>query len=142
MIAFLKTCLKGFLTIILSPLWLAAFALAIVFGLVLFIYTLIRTIISLITRKPHGIYDTEYDKRAKEILSNPAFNPVVGVAPTYNPNPVPTQMPNYPPQQMPYYPPPPYQGQYPQNPQTPPNYYPPQYPSQYPPRGKNSEEEE
>lgn len=140
MIAFLKTCLKGFLTIILSPLWLAAFALAIVFGLVLFVYSLIRYIVSLISKKPHGIYDTEYDKRAKEILSNPNFNPVVGPAANFNQMPV--QMPNYPPQQMPYYPPPPYQGQYPQNPQTPPNYYPPQYPPQYPPHGGNQEEED
>ncbi len=125
MISFLKTCLKGFLTIILSPLWAGVFALSLVAGVILFIYSGIKCLIGLITRRSHGIYDTVYDKKAKEILSNPNFNYVQPQQPV-----PPQPYANYP---MPYngYPPqgypvqPPYQGQ--------PPVYPPQQPN-YPPQ--------
>lgn len=86
MIAFLKTCLKGLIVIITSPLWAAFFVLAAVYALILFFCMAITNLLRVITRKGGGIYNTSYDKKAKEILSNPGFNPMTGSAqPAYPP---------------------------------------------------------
>ncbi|HBD05832.1 MAG TPA: hypothetical protein DCY93_00280 [Firmicutes bacterium] len=133
MISFLKTCLKGFLTIILSPLWVSIFALSLVAGVILFVYSGIKCLIGLVTHRSHGIYDTVYDKRAKEILSNPNFN-YAQPQPPVQPQPQPYAnypAPNYngyPPQGYPTQPP------YPQQPPYPPQQpgYPPQYQNPFP----------
>lgn len=115
MVSFLKTCLRGFLTVILSPFWVLLFLLYFVYGIVLFIYTGIKSLINMIMHKDHGIYDTIYDKKAQEILSNP------NLSQPYYPQQMPVQQPIYQNYQQPYnpmpgqmYPPyPPYQQQYP-----------------------------
>lgn len=73
MLSFLKTCGRGFIVIISSPLWLLFFALYIVYGLMLFIYMVIKAIVKLFS-KNHLTIETEYDKKAKIILSNPSFD--------------------------------------------------------------------
>ncbi len=78
MVSFLKTCLKGLLTIILSPLWITYFALSICWSIIVFFVTCFQNLIALIGKKSHGIYDTEYDKKAEQILRNPNFNPMTG----------------------------------------------------------------
>lgn len=73
MISFLKTCGRGCIVIISSPLWLLFFAMYIVYGLFLFIYMVIKAIVKLFT-KEHLSLETEYDRKAKIILSNPSFD--------------------------------------------------------------------
>lgn len=113
MLSFLKTCGRGFIVIISSPLWLLFFALYIVYGLVLFIYMVIKAIVKLFS-KNHLTIETEYDKKAKIILSNPSFDFRYGTTnrqdiypqqqhfyqpqfqqPTYQPQPQPQSAPQY-----------------------------------------------
>lgn len=116
MISFLKTCLRGFLTVILSPLWLLFFVLYIIYSIILFIYTGIKNLINMILHRSHKIYDTDYDKRAAEILQNAS----IGIGPQM-------QAPVY---QQPIF------GSYQQQPIQPPVYpqqnYPQQMQNQYP----------
>lgn len=113
MLSFLKTCGRGFIVIISSPLWLLFFALYIVYGLMLFIYMVIKAIVKLFS-KNHLTIETEYDKKAKIILSNPSFDFRYGTTnrqdiypqqqyfyqpqfqqPTYQPQPQPQPAPQY-----------------------------------------------
>lgn len=116
MISFLKTCGRGCLVIISSPLWLLLFASYVVYGLLLFIYLAVKGFVRLFSTKKLTL-ETEYDIKAREILSNPSFDPRTGTVqsrPDIFPGPTPVQ-----PQPRPYY----------QNPQA----YQPQYPPQYNP---------
>lgn len=139
MIAFLKTCGRGFIVIISSPLWLAFFALYIVYSFILFFYVGIKGFIKLFTSH-HLTIETDYDRKAKAILSNPSFNPPPPSRTDIYPQ-TPVRQPYYPPQ-PPAYQPPPYQGQSPYPPR---NNYNPNTPvggndnTYYPPRNNNGE---
>lgn len=115
MLSFLKTCGRGFIVIISSPLWLLFFALYIVYGLILFIYMAIKAIVKLFS-KNHLTIETEYDRKAKIILSNPSFDFRYG---TTNRQDIYPQQHFYQPQFQPTYQPQPQQAPQYNNPQQP-----------------------
>lgn len=108
MLSFLKTCGRGFLVIVSSPLWLLYFALYTVYGLLLFVFFGLRVFISLFSKNRLQT-ETDFDRKAKAILSNPNFDPRTGV--------VVSRPDIYPQAPRPYYPPnpqhPPYNSQRP-----------------------------
>ncbi len=64
---FFRRCGIGLLTIISSPLWLAYFALYIIAGIFLLVFTPLRLLIGLFTRHPLKI-KSEYDRKAEAVL--------------------------------------------------------------------------
>ena len=142
--SFFKTCGKGLLAIVSSPLWILLFAIYVVYGLLLMVFSPIRVLISLLRHKKYTI-KTEYDRLAQQIIDEGGVKnnnaPVINPQPVYQaPQPQPVyqnqqtyyNQPNY---NQPPYPPnysyPPNnqypQNNYPQNTQIPQNN---QYPNQ------------
>ena len=142
--SFFKTCGKGLLTIVSSPLWILLFAIYVVYGLLLMVFSPIRVLISLLRHKKYTI-KTDYDRMAQKIIDEGGVKnnnaPVINPQPVYQaPQPQPVyqnqqtyyNQPNY---NQPPYPPnysyPPNnqypQNNYPQNTQIPQNN---QYPNQ------------
>ena len=142
--SFFKTCGKGLLAIVSSPLWILLFAIYVVYGLLLMVFSPLRVLISLLKHKKYTI-KTEYDRMAQQIIDEGGAKnnnaPVINPQPVYQaPQPQPVyqnqqtyyNQPNY---NQPPYPPnysyPPNnqypQNNYPQNTQIPQNN---QYPNQ------------
>lgn len=142
--SFFKTCGKGLLAIVSSPLWILLFAIYVVYGLLLMVFSPIRVLISLLRHKKYTI-KTDYDRMAQKIIDEGGVKnnnaPVINPQPVYQaPQPQPVyqnqqtyyNQPNY---NQPPYPPnysyPPNnqypQNNYPQNTQIPQNN---QYPNQ------------
>ena len=65
--SFFKTCGKGLLTIVSSPLWILLFAIYVVYGLLLMVFSPIRVLISLLRHKKYTI-KTDYDRIAQQII--------------------------------------------------------------------------
>ena len=124
--SFFKTCGKGLLAIVSSPLWILLFAIYVVYGLLLMVFSPIRVLISLLRHKKYTI-KTDYDRMAQKIIDEGGEKnnaPVINPQPVYQaPQPQPVyqnqqtyyNQPNY--NQPPYppnysYPP---NNQYPQN---------------------------
>ena len=125
--SFFKTCGKGLLAIVSSPLWILLFAIYVVYGLLLMVFSPIRVLISLLRHKKYTI-KTDYDRMAQKIIDEGGVKnnnaPVINPQPVYQaPQPQPVyqnqqtyyNQPNY--NQPPYppnysYPP---SNQYPQN---------------------------
>ena len=122
--SFFKTCGKGLLAIVSSPLWILLFAIYVVYGLLLMVFSPLRVLISLLKHKKYTI-KTDYDRIAQQIIDEGG---VKNNAPSNNPQPVyqaPQPQPVYQNQQT-YYNQPNYN-----QPPYPPNYsYPPS--NQYP----------
>ena len=142
--SFFTTCAKGLLAILSSPLWILLFAIYVVYGLLLMVFSPIRVLISLLRHKKYTI-KTDYDRMAQKIIDEGGVKnnnaPVINPQPVYQaPQPQPVyqnqqtyyNQPNY---NQPPYPPnysyPPNnqypQNNYPQNTQIPQNN---QYPNQ------------
>ena len=142
--SFFKTCGKGLLAIVSSPLWILLFAIYVVYGLLLMVFSPIRVLISLLRHKKYTI-KTDYDRMAQKIIDEGGVKnnnaPVINPQPVYQaPQPQPVyqnqqtfyNQPNF---NQPPYPPnysyPPNnqypQNNYPQNTQIPQNN---QYPNQ------------
>ena len=142
--SFFKTCGKGLLAIVSSPLWILLFAIYVVYGLLLIVFSPIRVLISLLRHKKYTI-KTDYDRMAQKIIDEGGVKnnnaPVINPQPVYQaPQPQPVyqnqqtfyNQPNF---NQPPYPPnysyPPNnqypQNNYPQNTQIPQNN---QYPNQ------------
>ena len=142
--SFFKTCGKGLLAIVSSPLWILLFAIYVVYGLLLMVFSPFRALISLLKHKKYTI-KTDYDRIAQKIIDEGGVKnnnaPVINPQPVYQaPQPQPVyqnqqtfyNQPNF---NQPPYPPnysyPPNnqypQNNYPQNTQIPQNN---QYPNQ------------
>ena len=65
--SFFKTCGKGLLAIVSSPLWILLFAIYVVYGLLLMVFSPFRVLISLLKHKKYTI-KTEYDRMAQQII--------------------------------------------------------------------------
>ena len=142
--SFFKTCGKGLLAIVSSPLWILLFAIYVVYGLLLMVFSPLRVLVSLLKHKKYTI-KTDYDRIAQKIIDEGGVKnnnaPVINPQPVYQaPQPQPVyqnqqtfyNQPNF---NQPPYPPnysyPPNnqypQNNYPQNTQIPQNN---QYPNQ------------
>ena len=142
--SFFKTCGKGLLAIVSSPLWILLFAIYVVYELLLMVFSPIRVLMSLLRHKKYTL-KTDYDRIAQQIIDEGGVKnnnaPVINPQPVYQaPQPQPVyqnqqtfyNQPNF---NQPPYPPnysyPPNnqypQNNYPQNTQIPQNN---QYPNQ------------
>ena len=82
--SFFKTCGKGLLAIVSSPLWILLFAIYVVYGLLLMVFSPIRVLISLLKHKKYTI-KTDYDRIAQQIIDEGG---VKNNTPSNNPQPV------------------------------------------------------
>lgn len=83
--SFFKTCGKGLLAIVSSPLWILLFAIYVVYGLLLMVFSPIRVLISLLRHKKYTI-KTDYDRMAQKIIDEGGVKN--NNAPSNNPQPV------------------------------------------------------
>ena len=83
--SFFKTCGKGLLAIVSSPLWILLFAIYVVYGLLLMVFSPIRVLISLLRHKKYTI-KTDYDRMAQKIIDEGGVKN--NNAPVINPQPV------------------------------------------------------